>query len=161
MFYLELFATLARHRVAYVVIGGLAVALHGIERATMDIDISIALDTKNLEALRNAANELGMSPVLPVPLSTLLDLETLRTWHTERNLEAFALRAPGLAGVTLDILLFPPVAFEQLNERALHRLVAGTRVNLISIPDLIALKEAVGRPIDQADVAHLRRLMQP
>ena len=31
MFYLDLFATLHRHQVEYVLIGGLAVALHGIE----------------------------------------------------------------------------------------------------------------------------------
>lgn len=37
MFYLDLFAALHRHQVEYVLIGGLAVSLHGIEPATMDI----------------------------------------------------------------------------------------------------------------------------
>lgn len=37
MFYLDLFAALNRHQVGYVLIGGLAVALHGIERNTMDV----------------------------------------------------------------------------------------------------------------------------
>jgi hypothetical protein len=31
MFYLDLFATLNRHQVSYVLIGGLAVALHGVD----------------------------------------------------------------------------------------------------------------------------------
>jgi len=42
MFYLDLFSALNR-RVDYVQIGGLAISLHGIERATMDIDVTVAM----------------------------------------------------------------------------------------------------------------------
>ena len=35
MFYLDLFGALERHRVRYVVVGGLALNLHGVERATL------------------------------------------------------------------------------------------------------------------------------
>lgn len=38
MYYLALFAALHRHQVEYALIGGLAVALHGVERNTMDVD---------------------------------------------------------------------------------------------------------------------------
>lgn len=158
MFYLELFAALDRHAVEYLLVGGLAVSLHGIERATMDIDICVAMTPGNLAALVAMARDLGLTPQLPVPLDTLTELETLREWHEARNLAAFALRAPGMAGVTLDVLLFPPVTFEEMRPRAVRLEVAGTPVCLVCIPDLIALKEAVGRPIDLADVAHLRRL---
>ena len=111
MFYVDLFSALTRHKVDYLLIGGLAVSLHGVERATMDVDITVATNPGNLSALKEAAKELGLSPVLPIPLDALDDLELLRRWHAERNLEAFALRAPALAGVTLDVLLFPPVEF--------------------------------------------------
>lgn len=94
MFYLDLFAALKR-RVDYVLIGGLAVALHGIERATMDIDVTVAMTPDNLKALVNMARELGMTPVLPVPPEALSDLDQLAQWHRERNLEAFKLRTPG------------------------------------------------------------------
>ncbi len=36
MFYLDLFAAFQRHQVEYVLIGGLAVSLHGVERADID-----------------------------------------------------------------------------------------------------------------------------
>ena len=109
MFYLELFRALDRHRVDYLLVGGLAVALHGIERSTMDIDIVVGTVQANLQALLALARELDMKPVLPVPIESLTDLALLREWHEERHLESFALRAPGLAGVTLDLLLFPPL----------------------------------------------------
>jgi len=156
---LDLFAALNR-KVDYVLIGGLAIALHGIERATMDIDVTVAMTPDNLSSLVDMARELGMTPVLPVPLDTLSDLEQLAQWHRERNLEAFALRAPGLSGVTLDVLLYPPVDYASMRSRAITFQAGNVPVVVASIDDLIAMKQAVGRPIDLADVEHLKRLKE-
>ena len=97
MFYLDLFSALDRHHVDYLLIGGLAVSLHGVERATMDVDITVAMTPDNLAHLIETARELKLTPVLPVALESLNDLPLLRQWHAERNLEAFALRTPNLA----------------------------------------------------------------
>jgi hypothetical protein len=161
MFYLDLFAALHRHQVEYVLIGGLAVALHGVERNTMDIDVSVVISPDNLQHLIDAAKELQLSPALPVPLETLGQIDTLREWHQQRNLQAFALRTPDMAGVTLDVLLFPPVPPADMCQRAIRLDVAGTPVNLASVDDLIALKQSVGRPIDLSDIEHLKRLQHP
>jgi hypothetical protein len=158
MFYLELFAALDRHKVDYLLIGGLAVSLHGVERATMDVDITVAMNPANLAALIDAAKELKLTPVLPVPLESLSNVELLRDWHAQRHLEAFALRTPELAGVTIDVLLFPPVEFAGMTARAVEFEIAGTAIKVVSIDDLIALKSAVGRPIDISDVEHLQRI---
>ncbi|MDD5384177.1 MAG: hypothetical protein PHG89_04780 [Gallionella sp.] len=158
MFYVDLFSALARHKVGYLLIGGLAVSLHGVERATMDVDITVAMNPDNLAALIDAAKELKLSPVLPVPLESLGDLELLRQWHAERHLEAFALRSADLAGVTVDVLLFPPVEFSGMALRADVFKVANTDIHVVSIDDLIALKQAVGRPIDVIDIEHLQRI---
>ena len=158
MFYIDLFSALARHKVDYLLIGGLAVSLHGVERATMDVDITVAMTTDNLAALIETAKELKLSPVLPVPLESLRNLELLRQWHTERHLEAFALRSADLAGVTVDVLLFPPVEFSGMTSRAEVFKVADTNIQVVSIDDLIALKQAVGRPIDISDIEHVQRI---
>ncbi|MCL5059747.1 MAG: nucleotidyl transferase AbiEii/AbiGii toxin family protein [Candidatus Thermoplasmatota archaeon] len=160
MFYLDLFSALARHRIDYVLIGGLAVSLHGIERATMDIDVTVAMTPENLTALVEMARELGMVPVLPVGLEVLADLEQLAQWHRERNLVAFALRAPGRSGVTLDVLLYPPVNFNSLLNHAVTFKAGDVPVVVASIDDLIDMKRAVGRPIDLADIEHLKRLKE-
>jgi hypothetical protein len=136
----------------------LAVSLHGVERATMDVDITVAMNPYNLAALIETAKELMLTPVLPVPLESLGNIELLRDWHAQRHLEAFALRTPELAGVTIDVLLFPPVDFAGMIARAVEFEIAGTAIKVVSIDDLIALKNAVGRPIDLSDVAHLQRI---
>lgn len=43
-----------RHEVGYVLIGGLAVALHGVERNTMDVDVCVVVSTDNLARLAAA-----------------------------------------------------------------------------------------------------------
>ena len=58
------------------------------------------------------------------------------------------------------ILLFPPVDFSALQAHAITYDISGTPVVVASIDDLITLKEAVGRPIDRADIDHLRRLAE-
>jgi len=158
MFYLDLFSALARHQVDYLLIGGLAVSLHGVERSTMDVDITVAMTPDNLENLIETARELNLTPALPVPLESLADLELLRLWHKERNLQAFALRSPELTGVTVDVLLFPPVEFSGMSEHAAVIDISDTPIRIASIDDLIALKQAVGRPIDMTDIEHLQRI---
>lgn len=161
MFYLDLFAALDRHQVDYVLIGGLAVALHGVERNTMDIDVCVVVSPENLKHLIAAAQELALQPMLPVPLTALGDIETLQQWHIERNLQAFSLRSNALEGVSLDVLLFPPVDPAAMCQRALRLDISGVPVNLVCIEDLIALKRSAGRPIDLADIEHLQRLPKP
>ncbi len=160
MFYLDLFSALDRHRVDYLLIGGLAVSLHGVERATMDVDITVAMNADNLAHLIEMARELKLAPVLPVPLESLNDLALLRQWHSERNLDAFAMRTPDFAGVTVDVLLFPPVEFSGMAQRAMVLNISSTPVRIVAIDDLIALKQAVGRPVDISDIEHLQRIRQ-
>jgi Nucleotidyl transferase AbiEii toxin, Type IV TA system len=158
MFYLDLFNKLQQFEVQYLLIGGLAVSLHGVERATMDIDITVAMQPRNLDKLIACAESLNLKPVLPVPLSSLKDLNLLKQWHQEKNLLAFALRTEELAGVTLDILLFPPLDFAQMERRMTKFDIANTAVNVVCIDDLIALKQAAGRAIDLSDIEHLNKL---
>jgi hypothetical protein len=51
MFYLDLFRCLHAHNVRYLLAGGLAMNLHGVPRMTMDVDLVLALDDENIDAL--------------------------------------------------------------------------------------------------------------
>ena len=73
MFYLDLLRCLHEHRVRYLLVGGLAMNLHGVPRMTMDVDIVLALDDANLDAFFACARQLGLKPQAPVPLEALKD----------------------------------------------------------------------------------------
>ncbi len=158
MFYLDLFGKLQEFEVEYLLIGGLAVSLHGVERSTMDIGITVAMQSANLDKLIACAESLKLKPVLPVPLNSLLDITLLKQWHKEKNLQAFALRTEEIAGVTLDILLFPPVGFADMQQRAVRFTVGHTQIKVAAIEDLISLKQSAGREIDLSDIKHLKKI---
>lgn len=158
MFYLDLFSKLEAYQVDYLLIGGLAVSLHGVERATMDIDITVAMHPDNLSHLVACAKDLDLKPVAPVPLESLNNLELLKQWHSEKNMQAFAMRTDELAGVTLDVLLFTAIGFEGMHQRAVYFEVGNVRIPVASIDDLIGLKQAAGRAIDLSDIEHLHKI---
>ena len=58
----KLFSQLNANHVRYLVVGGVAVNLYGIERATADIDMVLALNKENLRKFIEVAKSLGLKP---------------------------------------------------------------------------------------------------
>jgi len=160
MFYLDLFAALDRHKVDYLLIGGLALNIYGVERATMDIDLVIALDEANVQRFVGAAEDLGMTPVVPVRLAELADEQKRRTWIEDRHMRAFALRSDGAGKPTVDVLIAPAIDFAAAFSRKVMKQVGALPVCLASIDDLMDLKRQAGRKQDLADIEALQRLRQ-
>jgi len=158
MLYLDLFRLLGRRQVRYVLVGGLALNLRGVERATMDVDLAIALDRENISAMLDVAEELRLQPVAPMKLRDAADPETLARWRKEKGMVAFALRPSAGIGPVVDVLVDLRVPFESLLERSTSRRIDDVDVVVASIDDLIALKRAAGRPLDLADVDALESI---
>lgn len=160
MFYLDLFKALEKYKVRYMLVGGLAMNLHGVPRATMDVDIVLALDPANLKAFLGMTRDLKLKSVAPVNMEGLLDPEQRQKWLKDKNMLVFALRPPDINGPTVDVLIDPPLDIEAALKRAIRREVSKVNISLISIEDLIRLKEQTGRSQDKSDVEHLHRLLK-
>jgi Nucleotidyl transferase AbiEii toxin, Type IV TA system len=143
---------LVAHEVDFVLIGGLAAIVHGSARATFDLDIAYGRSTENLERLSAALEELGATlRGAPPNLPFRPDAEMLRS-----GLNFTFSTTSG----SLDALGEPAGApmYEELRRRASFEQVSGLAIAVSSIDDLIAMKEAAGRPHDQATAAELRVL---
>ena len=158
MFYLDLLSALNRHEVRYLLVGGLAMNLHGVPRMTMDVDIMLALDEVNLEGFFAVAEELKLRPSLPVSLKELADPTKRETWVKERNLIAFSLYCTEKMAPTVDVLIGTDLPFETAHARRVKREISGVPVSLAAVEDMLALKELAGRAQDKADIEHLRRI---
>lgn len=158
MFYLDLFRGLGDCEVRYLVVGGLAMNLHGVPRMTMDVDIVLAMDAANLDRFIRCATQLGLRPVAPVDIGEIGDPAKRKEWVEQKNMLAFALHPTRSEGPTLDVLIAPPLDIEQALARRDLRRVGNVDIPLASIDDMIVLKEAAGRKQDMDDIAHLRRL---
>jgi hypothetical protein len=150
----EIFATLNRHGVDYVAIGGIAANAHGSRRLTLDVDIIPAPEEPNYERLAAALDELD-APALATD-SEFRELDPRDSFDLAR---ARVLKLATTAG-DLDILNGAPGAapYEDLRRRAIEVEVRGTPVNIASLDDVIAMKRAVGRPRDLRDIADLTDL---
>lgn len=160
MFYLDLFRELQKHEVRYLVVGGIAINLHGVERATMDVDLVLAMDDSNLQRFLAAAKMLRLHPSLPVALETLCDVTQLDEWVREKHMIAFCLRPPSKTAPSIDILVRPKVSFETMYRNRIEKDIDGVQFKVASIDDLIALKTNTGRNQDASDIAALNKVKQ-
>lgn len=139
---------LNRHGVRYVVVGGLAVAAHGVIRATADLDVVVDRSWDNAAALADALRELdavdldgSQRTLSPEALVRRAD----RRFHTPHG-DVHVLHEVG--GVPDYSQLTPP------DEYALGELV----VPVATLNALRAMKRAAGRDKDRIDLAELDAL---
>ena len=68
----DVFASFQKHKVRYVVIGGIAAVLHGVPRATFDLDILIEATPENAQKLLDALLEANLGTASLVTAEELL-----------------------------------------------------------------------------------------
>ncbi len=151
----EILTALANSGARYLVVGGVAVVLHGHPRFTADLDVAAQMDRENLERLIDALEALDYRPRAPVPARDFTDEKIREGWIRDKGLVVFSLSSPRFPATEVDLFVREPFDFETAYSRALHVDLAGTAVTVASIPDLIEIKRAAGRPQDLQDVAAL------
>jgi len=151
-------AALDSANVRFVVVGGVAVVLHGHPRMTADLDLVIDLAADPAHRAIAALVGLGMEPRLPVDPQSFADPEVRRAWAKERNLTVFTMLDPKEPLLEVDLFAEAPIPFEQLWEQATVVQLDGRPVRIASVAHLIAMKRAAGRPHDLADIAALEAL---
>ena len=139
--------TLNSHGVRYVVIGGYAAGILGSRIMTNDLDICYDRAPENLERLAAALRDLRVRlrvPGVDEELPFIMDARTLAAG------DSFTFESD--AG-DLDVLGTPSGTggFRDLVQAAsTYDLGDGLLIQVCSLDDLIRMKEAAGRPKDQA-----------
>ena len=154
----ELLQSLSDDHVQYVLVGGLAVQLHGFLRTTFDIDLVLAMNDANLSRFITVAKRHGLVPVIPVPIDSLRDASQIDRWHREKGMLAFSLREPHAGGGAVDVLVRPDVPFERLMANAVLGKLSDRQVPIACIDDLLVMKRIANRPKDQLDVVALEKI---
>lgn len=150
-----LFATLQRHRVVYVLIGGLAAVFHGSPFPTEDADITPDTGSTNLRRLAAALCELNArirTESVPEGLPFVCDARALagaQTWNLVTD-----------AG-DLDIAFEPSGThgYSDLHRGATRNELYTSVVEIACLGDVIRSKQAANRPKDQRVLPTLRELL--
>ena len=151
----RLFAVLQRHRVSYVLIGGLAAVVHGSPFPTEDADITPDGDRRNLDRLAAALRELdarirteGAPEGLPFTCDAAA-LASAQTWNltTDAGDLDIAFRPSGTQG------------YDDLRRDATAIELYDVTVSVASLRDVVRSKQAANRPKDQRVLPALRELL--
>lgn len=144
--FLEFIKALNDREVAYLLVGGYAVILHGYPRTTGDLDIWVQPTEENYQKLAAAFQDFGM-PVFDMTLENFLD---------DSKFDVFTFGTPP---VSIDIMTrVKGLEFEEaFLEADTLKLEADLSVHLISFDDLLKAKRASGRAKDFNDIRHLTK----
>lgn len=154
----DLLRALSDESVEFVLVGGLAVQLHGYARMTYDIDLVLAMNDTNLSRFVDIATRFGLAPVIPVPIDSLKNAALIEQWHREKGMLAFALREPAIGGSVVDVLVRPDVSYEILSSEAVSGQLFGSTVKIASIDHLLHMKRIANRPKDLLDITALEKI---
>ena len=133
----DVFKSFQQHEVRYVVIGGIAVVLYGVPRATFDLDILIEATSENAQRLLDALIDARMGTATLTNVDEILANEI--TIFNDR--------------VRIDVQISTPgLQFETAWERKQNMQYQGQTFYVVSLDDLIRSKRAAGRDVDLEDV---------
>jgi hypothetical protein len=137
----HLVAAFNKHEIDFALCGGLAVAAHGLVRATQDIDFLIR--EESLNAAYKAAAGVGY------------DIRGLDISFKERTVEIRRVsKIVGEDVISLDLLLVTPHVEDVWETRETIEFM-GQSLFVVSRSGLIKMKRQAGRPQDLADIDRL------
>ena len=141
----RILASLEKEQVEYVVIGGVAMNLHGLIRATEDLDFFVRPTTENIERLRRALRAVYDDPSIDeISTEDLMgDYPSVRYYPPEGTLFLDILTRLG-EFATYDSLEFREVESD------------GVRIRLATPKTLYWLKKGTVRAIDRMAAERLR-----
>jgi hypothetical protein len=150
----HIITTLAGREVDYVLIGGLAGALHGSPAATNDADICPSRTAENRCRLAAALVDLDAR------IRVDSDPDGVPFDRSAAFLDVVELLNTTTSAGDLDISYVPigTEGYDDLAERAVEFDIGGVRVRVASLDDIIHSKRTAGRPKDLATLPVLEAL---
>jgi len=156
--YKQIFSKLNKAKIDYIIVGGVAVNLHGYSRFTGDVDILLALDSENLQKMDNLMRKIGYTERLPVKVTSLDDEKQVEKWIKEKGMTAYTFVSEKMPQLDIDILVENSINFQKFFINQVKVEAWGIELPVISINELIKMKKDANRPQDLQDIKMLVEL---
>lgn len=148
-----------------LVVGGLAVNAHGYLRFTKDADLAVELLPENIKRAFQALASLGYRPRVPITASQFADPAMRESWIRDKGMKVLQFASDAHRETPIDVFVIEPFDFDEEYRRALSDVIEipgqeSVLARYVAIPALIAMKEAVARPLDLDDINHLRWIQE-
>ena len=154
-----IFKALNDVNIRYIVVGGLAVVLHGHARLTVDVDLVVDLDEEPALRAIDSLVGIGLRPRAPVNPRDFADPAVRKGWIRDLGMQVFSMYDPSNPLRAVDLFVDYPLPFEELWSRSCEFELQDTTVRVASIPDLIRMKRLAGRSEDLSDIEKLEAIL--
>ena len=151
------FKALNAAKIDYAVCGGLAVILYGYSRLTADLDLIVSLEKQNLAKLYDTLIGLNYRTQAPIKREAFIERETLEKLAEDKNMKVVCFQNIEDPMRVIDIGVNLPKNQEILKSKKYLK-IDGFSIPIISIDDLIKMKEDLARPRDLIDVENLKKI---
>lgn len=143
---LDVLKALEREGVRYAVFGGVAMAAHGLDRGTRDLDVFLSADPENVLRLRSALHSVYDDPAIEAITADDLGGEYPAIQYGPPNVN-----------FTIDLVTRLGEAFT-FSDLDVQRIQLGdVEIAVVTPRTLYAMKHDTVRPRDADDAARLRR----
>lgn len=137
-------------KLKYALVGGYALALHGIVRATMDVDFVLTLKQSEFENAEAALAKVGLQSRLPIRAQDIIKMR--KEYIENRNLIAWSFVDYKNPSRMVDILITKDIKEFKLEKVS----VGGRKISVVSLQDLLEMKIEAGRPQDLIDIQNIK-----
>ncbi|MEX2588565.1 MAG: hypothetical protein WD334_00080 [Chitinophagales bacterium] len=157
----EIIIELANENVSFIISGGVAGVLHGLERMTLDLDISVDRKPENLKRFIAVMKKLNMVPRAPVQPEIFLDDELLNKIAKEKNALVFTFIDIDNPYKQVDIFITKSMGYNVLLEDTEEKEMYGVKIRYLTIEKLIELKQKIEpmRSKDKWDIEELKKIL--
>lgn len=158
----EIILELKNSGIRFIICGGVAAVIHGVERMTADIDLSLAMDDKNLNDFLKLMKKLNFIPRAPVPPEYLLYSDKREAMLNEKGALVFTFIDVDRPFRQIDIFLEKEKSFDILKDYAETINIDEKEIHLISPEKLIEMKKEIKPPRkkDLFDIEELKEILK-
>lgn len=157
--YEEILLKFQAQKIKFVLVGGIAVNLHGALRSTADLDILVEMSDENLAKIVKILKKQGYYVKQPVDPMRIADKKTRENWIKNKHMKAFNFyKKDSIEEV--DLIIDSPVSFKEAIKTTLRINAGNIKIPVISLDNLIKMKKHTGREIDKFDIRQLKKIKE-
>lgn len=146
----ELIDHFDRAKLKYAIVGGYALALHGLVRATMDVDFVLFLKLEDYEVAEKTLLKMGLQSRLPIRAQEVFKMR--KEYIEKRNLIAWSFVDFKDPSKQVEILIN-----KDLKDLKTEKIsVGGRKISVVSLRQLLQMKIETGRPQDLIDIENIK-----
>ena len=143
LYYEDEIKALNKSKIKYLVVGGIAVNLYGLNRFTRDLDLMIDINEENLAKFIDLVNKLGYGTKVAID-----------DW---KGKVAIAFRHSKEENKQIDVFMKNPIDFNKAYKKRVTFKVGKANISCVNLDDLIRMKEKADRNRDWIDIGYLKK----